>query len=187
MYELWFHLFLFLFCYHEWNVCRTAEYWLNVRPVFVQNYLLSDMLPVGQGIVRWSAFPNLAQVINCARQQHEQECCVCPINYFVSLVVMMTENNKPINSTSNLDGRAVHSVVVRWKLPGRPAQREFNGHIRNTKIPLQLPRYAKWFWLQVARGKADLYSFLVDSILELGGFSVHVLGEAHMTKKKKKK
>lgn len=56
---------------------------------------------------------------------------------------MMTENNKPINSNSNLHGRAVHNIVVRLKLPGRLAQGEFNGHISDTKIPLQLPRYAK--------------------------------------------
>lgn len=60
------------------------------------------MLSVGQGIVGWSTFPNPAQVINCARQQREREQCACPINYSVSLIVVMTENSKAVNAVTHI-------------------------------------------------------------------------------------
>lgn len=83
----------------------------------------------------------------------------------------MTENDKPVNSVIHTGCCNTAELCIRqwldWGSLGALAQREFNRHINDIKIhlQLQLPRYVKSFWLEVARRKPDLYSFLVDNIL----------------------
>lgn len=81
-----------LFLLLSWmNESGTAERLLNMCTVIYW------VLPMGQGVVGWSTFPSLAWVINCVRQQCEQEQCVCPINYFVSLICG-DDRKLPVNS-----------------------------------------------------------------------------------------
>lgn len=56
----------------------------------------------------------------------------------------------------------MHDAGVGLGLLGALAQREFNGHISDVRIhlQLQLPRYEKWCWLEVARRKPCMVCIL---------------------------
>lgn len=93
------HLFCCCCSYHEWRSLGQQNIYLTC--VLCLFRVIYWVLPVWQGIVGWSTFPSLAWVINCARQQCEQEQCVCPINYFVSLICS-DDRKLPVNSVIHL-------------------------------------------------------------------------------------